>query len=103
MAIELTMKSFEQEVLKHEGKILIDFWAPRCMPCRAIAPMIEELSEELTGRVKVCKVNVDEQMEIAVEFGIMSIPTLVYIKDGKAINQMIGARGKSEILKMLEE
>jgi len=103
MALELTKDIFEAEVMEAKGKVLIDFWAPRCMPCRMLTPIIEELAKELDGRVKVCKVNVDEQPELAIKFSVMSIPTLVVMENGEEIAKEIGLMPKADILKMLGE
>ena len=103
MAMELTNDTFEAEVMNAEGKVLIDFWAPRCMPCRMLTPIIEELAKELDGRVKVCKVNVDEQPELAIKFSVMSIPMLVVVENGEVTAKEVGLMPKAEIMKMLGE
>ena len=90
--IELTSENFEATV--SEGVALVDFWAPWCGPCRMIAPVIEELAEEFDGKAKICKVNTDEEQEIAVKFGIRSIPTLIFLKDGQIVDQIVGAQSK---------
>jgi len=90
--IELTSENFEATV--SEGVALVDFWAPWCGPCRMIAPVIEELAEEFDGKAKICKVNTDEEQEIAVKFGIRSIPTLIFLKDGEIVDQIVGAQSK---------
>ena len=100
--ITITKNNFESEVLNAEGKVLVDFWASWCGPCKMIAPVIEELSEELEGQVKVGKVNVDEQPELAAAFEVMSIPSLFVLKDGKVVNNSIGAKPKAQILEMLK-
>ena len=98
--IHLTKDTFDSEVLKASGKVLIDFWATWCGPCKMIAPIIEEIGAEQTA-VKVCKVDVDEQPELASMFGISSIPTLVVMENGKVIDHAVGARPKEDILAML--
>ena len=98
--IHLTDDSFDTDELKADGAILVDFWAEWCGPCQMVLPVIEELSNELTD-VKVGKVNIDEQMELARQFRVMSIPTLMVIKDGKEVKREIGARSREEILEML--
>ena len=103
MAMEITKAIFDEEIANRGGKTLIDFWAPWCMPCRMIAPMIEELAVELAGKVTVGKVNVDEEPELAVKFGVMSIPMLVVLEKGEVVAQAIGVRPKDEVLKMLGE
>ncbi|NPA66307.1 MAG: thioredoxin [Epsilonproteobacteria bacterium] len=90
--IELTGENFEATV--NEGVALVDFWAPWCGPCRMIAPVIEELADEFDGKAKICKVNTDEEQEIAAKFGIRSIPTLIFMKDGEIVDQIVGAQSK---------
>ena len=102
MAFNLTTKTFETEILSQKGKALIDFWAPWCGPCRMIGPVIDELSDELDGQVRVYKVNVDEEPELASRYGVMSIPTIVAMNDGKISKQMVGVQSKTDILKMFE-
>jgi thioredoxin 1 len=96
--IEGTDANFDQEVLKSDLPVLVDFWAPWCGPCRMVSPLVEELAEELTGRLKVVKVNTDENQEIAVKYGIRSIPTLGIFKDGKIVDGVIGAVPKQTLL-----
>lgn len=98
--ITIDKNNFEEEVLKSEKTVLLDFWASWCGPCRMVGPIIEEIAEERTD-IKVGKVNVDEEQELAAQFQVMSIPTLVVIKDGKVVNQSAGARPKPQILEML--
>ena len=100
LAMTITKDNFEEEVLKSERTVLIDFWAPWCMPCRMLAPTLDEIAAERPD-IKVCKVNTDEQMELAVKFGITSIPCLFVIKDGKAVERLEGLRPKEEILPYL--
>ena len=99
--ITLTAENFEQEAVKSELPVLIDFWASWCGPCRMVSPIVDELSEELASSIKVGKVNVDEQPELAAQFGVMSIPTLVLMKDGKAAATTVGARPKEDIRREL--
>ena len=98
--IKLTTENFEKEVLQSNKKVLVDFWASWCGPCRMVSPIIDEISAE-RGDIKVGKVNVEEQRELAAQFRVMSIPSLVVMKDGKIVNRMVGARPKSQILAML--
>ena len=98
--LKITSQNFEQEVLKSDKKVLIDFYADWCGPCRMLSPVIEEIAEEMP-EIKVCKINVDEEPELAGAFQIMSIPTLVVIRQGKIVAQMSGARPKDQILRML--
>lgn len=99
-AINITKNNFEEEVLNSDKKVLLDFWASWCGPCRMIGPFVEEVAEERTD-IKVGKINVDEEPELATKFGIMSIPTLVVVENGQVVNQMMGARPKRDILAML--
>ncbi len=100
--INLTAENYEQEVLKSDRKVLIDFWAVWCGPCRMIAPTLEEIAEERSD-IKVCKVNVDEQQELAKQFQVLSIPMLVVMKDGEVVQKTIGAQPKSSIEKLIDE
>ncbi len=95
--LELSDASFDQEVLKSDVPVLVDFWAPWCGPCRAVAPIVEEISSAYEGKIKVGKLNVDENPSITMKFGIRSIPTLLVFKGGEAVEQIIGAVPKGEI------
>ena len=99
-AININKDNFRNEVLNSEKPVLLDFWASWCGPCRMVSPIVDEIATE-RGDIKVGKVNVDEERELAAQFGVMSIPTLVVMKGGKVVNQMVGARPKSQILAML--
>ena len=98
--IQINKNNFQNEVLNSEMPVLLDFWAPWCGPCRMVSPIVDEIATE-RGDIKVGKVNVDEQPELAAQFGVMSIPTLLVMKNGKAVNQAVGARPKAQILAML--
>ena len=99
-AIHVTKDTFQQEVLESKFPVLVDFWAEWCGPCQMVLPIVEELGEELTD-VKICKVNVDEQMELAKQYRVMSIPTLMVFKDGEMVKREMGAKSKAELLAML--
>ena len=99
-AINICKENFQEEVVNSEKPVLLDFWAPWCGPCRMVVPIVEEISQERPD-IKVGKVNVDEQPELARQFHVMSIPTLVVMKDGKITDRALGARPKSQILAML--
>ena len=99
-AIHINESNFREEVMNSDRKVLLDFWAPWCAPCRMVVPMVEEIAEERPD-IKVGKVNVDEQPELASRFGIMSIPTLVVMENGRIVRQERGARPKNSILAML--
>ena len=96
----ITSENYQKEVAESSRTVLLDFWASWCGPCRMVSPLIDELAEELSD-IKVGKVNVDEQPELAEKFGVMSIPTLVVLKNGTVINRRVGAGSKEEILSML--
>lgn len=99
-AISVNKNNLGQEVLNSDKPVLMDFWAPWCGPCRMVAPLVEEIAKERSD-IKVVKINVDEEQELAMQFGVMSIPTLVVMKNGKIVNQVTGARPKAQILAML--
>lgn len=100
--IEVTDATFQKEVLESDVPVLVDFWAGWCAPCRMIAPSVKEIAKEFDGKAKVCKVDVDANMEISRQFGIRSIPTLLYFKDGEVKDQVIGAVPKDQLVRRLE-
>ena len=99
--ITITKDNFEKEVLQSDIPVLVDFWAVWCGPCQMVGPILSEIAEENEGKLKVGKINVDEQPELAREFGIMSIPTMMVFKDGKKGNQLVGLVPKEQILGLL--
>lgn len=100
--LTITKSNFETEVMKSDIPVLIDFWAPWCGPCKMVAPVIDEISDEISG-VKICKVNVDDEPEVASSFKVMSIPTLILVKNGSVVSQAVGAKPKAAILQMLSK
>jgi thioredoxin 1 len=103
MALQFTDQNFETEVLKSEKPVLVDFWAAWCGPCQMMGPIIEELAEEMGDKYKVGKLNVDENRETAAKYGIMSIPTLIIFKEGKAVKQLVGVQAKETLKEELEK
>ena len=99
-ALSITKNNFQEEVINSEKPVLLDFWASWCGPCRMVSPIVDEIAQERPD-VKVCKVNVEEQRELAAAFKVMSIPTLVVMKGGKIINRALGARPKEQIRELL--
>ena len=100
--LHLTEASFDAEISKHKEVLMVDFWAEWCQPCRAIAPALEELAEESKGSVSLAKVNVDDNPQLAARYGVRSIPTILFMKDGKVMDQVIGAVPKSQMKKKLD-
>ncbi len=101
--LELSDSTFEKEVLKSETPVLVDFWAPWCGPCRILAPVVEDIANSYSGLLKVGKLNVDDNQDTTMAYGIRSIPTLIIFKGGKALDQIIGAVPKSEIERMVKK
>lgn len=99
MELKLSSENFEKEVLNSEKPVLVDFYADWCGPCNAMAPIVEELATELNEKAKVGKINVDENLDIAVEYNVMSIPTFIIFKNGKEEKRFVGVRDKEELLK----
>ena len=100
--LHLTEASFDDEIGKHKEVLMVDFWAEWCQPCRALAPALDELVEECKGSVSLAKVNVDDNPQLAARFGIRSIPTVLFMKDGQVVDQVIGAVPKSQMKKKLD-
>ena len=100
-ALKITKDNFQAEVLEANGTVLVDFWASWCGPCKMIGPIIDQIADE-RGDVKVCKINVDDEPELAAKFRVMSIPTLLVFKGGEVVNQSMGAKPKTAILAMLD-
>lgn len=100
--MELTKENFQQEVLEAQETVLVDFWATWCGPCKMMAPVVEELAEERSG-VKVCKVNVDEQMELARQYRVLSIPTFLVFKNGEMTGNTLGVQPKEKLIELLEK
>jgi len=101
--IHLTDESFKKEVLDSDLPALVDFWAPWCGPCRIVSPIIDELARDYHKKMKVCKLNVDESPRVATQYGVMSIPTLIFFKNGRIIEQVVGALNKVELKRKIEE
>jgi thioredoxin 1 len=100
--IEITVDNFDTEVLKAGVPVLVDFWAPWCGPCRAVAPMLETINQELQGKVKFVKVNVDDHQQLAVRFGVQAIPTLIIFKNGQAVDRIVGMIPREQISSHLQ-
>src|SRR5437588_8340056 len=101
--IEATDANFDESVLKSDLPVLIDFWAAWCGPCKMIAPLIDELATDYTGKATVGKVNIDDEMELAQQFGVSSIPTLIVLKNGKEVNRFVGVTAKGQLAKAIDQ
>lgn len=101
--IVINKNNFEEEVLKSDKAVLVDFWAPWCGPCRAVGPIVDELANEYVGKAKISKLNVDDEGELAAKFRVMSIPTIMIFKDGEIVEKVIGARSKEELTSLINK
>lgn len=99
--ISLNEKNFDEEVLRSDKPVLIDFWASWCGPCKMMSPVIDAIAEEMGEKVKVCKINIDEEQNLAVKYNVMSIPTFIVLKDGKEVSRSVGVQDKAEIIGMI--
>ena len=100
--IQITKDNFDKEVMQSDKPVLIDFWASWCGPCKMLSPVVDEIAEEVDN-VKICKVNIDDEADLATEFGVMSIPTLAFIKNGEVVDSSVGVRPKQMILDMISK
>jgi thioredoxin 1 len=101
--VEVTSQTWDQEVLKADGLVMVDFWAVWCGPCRMIAPTVEELAKEYAGKVKVCKLNTDENPDVASRYKIMGIPTIMFFRNGEKLDQIVGAVPKSQLKAKIDQ
>ncbi len=102
MALEISDQSFKDEVLSSNEPVLVDFWAEWCGPCRSLTPIVEELSEEFKGKVKVAKIDIDANQEVSVEYGIRNIPTLLFFKNGQVVDKVVGVQPKEKLAERLQ-
>lgn len=99
--MNVTTKNFKQEVLNSDIPVLVDFWASWCNPCKMMTPVVEEIAKEMEGKAKVCKVNIDEESDLATQYHVMSIPTFLVFKEGKVVNSTVGVQDKQELIDLL--
>ena len=100
--MNITSKNFNEEVLNSNVPVLVDFWASWCGPCKMMLPVIKEIEKEMEGKAKICKVNVDDEQDLAIKYNIMSIPTFLVFKDGKVVNSTLGVQDKQKIIELLK-
>ena len=100
--LHFTGDTFQSQVLEAKGKVLVDFWAPWCGPCKMLGPIIDELEKDLSGKAVVGKVNIDDEQDLAVKYGVMSIPTVILFKDGKEVTRSVGLQSKQALAQMVE-
>lgn len=100
--VQLSQARFNEEVLKEEKLVIVDFWAPWCVPCQAIAPVLEGLAQKYNGKLKICKINIDENQSMATEYQILSVPTLLFFKQGKVIKQLVGTKAGTDVQKTID-
>ena len=100
--LRITSENFEEEVINSKVPVLIDFWAGWCMPCKMMAPVLDEIEKDVEGRVKIGKINIDEELELATRFGVMSIPTFIVFRDGQVTEMTVGVQEKENLMKLLK-
>ena len=100
--LKITSENFEEEVINSKVPVLIDFWAGWCMPCKMMAPVLDEIEKDVEGRVKIGKINIDEELELATRFGVMSIPTFIVFRDGQVTEMTVGVQEKENLMKLLK-
>jgi thioredoxin 1 len=101
--LHFTDANFKKEVLESAHPVMVDFWAGWCGPCKMIAPIIDELAKEYAGKMKIGKIDIDSNSKVATDYGVMSIPTIIFFKNGKVSNQIVGAMGKPDLKRKIEE